>query len=145
MQAGGYAVLVQIPGTDTSVMYQVTHRKSRIDVAIRNGKPVFNVKIHNEGNLVEKSNELVQLSEEVIAKIERSLSENGPGSYRKLIRKTQQKGSDIFGFGEYVRAKEPAYWNREIRTKEKWEEMYKEIDVNLQVTSSIRRVGSKTN
>ncbi|WP_281287205.1 Ger(x)C family spore germination protein [Paenibacillus hemerocallicola] len=145
MQAGGYAVLVQIPGTDTSVMYQVTHRKSRIDVAIRNGKPVFNVKIHNEGNLVEKSNELVQLSEEVIAKIERSLTENGPVSYRNLIRKTQQKGSDIFGFGEYVRAKEPAYWNREIRTKKKWEEMYKEIDVNLQVTSSIRRVGSKTN
>jgi spore germination protein KC len=94
--------------------------------------------------LVEKSNENVLLSEEVIAKIERSLTENGSIIYRKLIRKTQQKSSDIFGFGEYVRAKEPAYWNREIHTKEKWGEVYKEINVNLQVTSSIRRVGSKS-
>ncbi|TNJ54790.1 Ger(x)C family spore germination protein [Paenibacillus hemerocallicola] len=144
IKGGGYTALVQIPGTDTSVMYQVTLRKSRIDVAIRNGKPVIHVKIHNEGNLVEKSNEHVQLSDEVITKIERSLTENGPVNYRELIRKTQQKGSDIFGFGEYVRAKRPAYWNREIRTKEKWEEIYTEIDVNVQVTSSIRRVGSKT-
>jgi spore germination protein KC len=143
-KGGGYTVLVPIHGTDTSIMYQITHRKSRIDVAIRNGKPEINVKIHNEGNLVEKSNEQVQLSDEVIAKIEKYMTETGPASYSRLVRKTQQKGSDIFGFGEHVRAKEPAYWNKEIRTKEKWEEMYKEIDVHLQVTSSIRRVGGKT-
>ncbi|WP_246132305.1 Ger(x)C family spore germination protein [Paenibacillus hemerocallicola] len=144
IQAGGYAVLVQIPGTDTSVMYQVTHRKSRIDVAIRNGKPEINVKIHNEGNLLEKSNENIQITPEIIARIEKQLTENGPSGYGKLVRKTQQKGSDIFGFGEHVRAKEPAYWDKEIRTKEKWEEMYKKVDVKLEITYSVRRVGGKT-
>jgi spore germination protein KC len=144
IQTGGYSVLVQIPGTGTAVMYQTTHRKSRIDVAIRNGKPVISVKIHNEGNLLEKSNEQVQLTREVIASIEKELNKNTLTNYRHLIRKTQQKGSDIFGFGEHVRANKSAYWNKEIRTKEKWEEVYKGIDVNLQVTFSVRRVGGKT-
>jgi spore germination protein KC len=142
--AGGYSVLVQIPGTETAVMYQTTHRKSRIDVAISKGKPVFSVKIHNEGNLLEKSNEQVQLTPEIITRIESEMNKQTLTNYEKLIRKTQQKGSDIFGFGEHVRAKESSYWNKEIRTKEKWEEMYREIDVNLQVTFSVRRVGGKT-
>ncbi|TMV48343.1 Ger(x)C family spore germination protein [Paenibacillus mesophilus] len=144
IQTGGYSVLVQIPGTETAVVYQATHRKARIDVAIRNGEPVINVKIHNEGNLLEKSNEKVQLSREVITDIEKELNKQTLTNYRRLIRKTQQKGSDIFGFGEQVRANKSSYWNKEIRTKEKWEEVYKEIDVKLQVTFSVRRVGGKT-
>lgn len=144
IQTGGYSVLVQIPGTETAVMYQTTHRKSRIDVAIREGKPVISLKIHNEGNLLEKSNELVQLTPEVITQIERELNKQTLTNYNKLIRKTQQKSSDIFGFGEHVRAKKSSYWNKEIRTKEKWEEVYKEVDVNVQVTFSVRRVGGKT-
>ncbi|GAA3401529.1 Ger(x)C family spore germination protein [Paenibacillus hodogayensis] len=144
MQSGGYSVLVQIPDTETSVMYQITHRKSRIDVAIRNGKPEISVKIHNEGNLLEKSNEEVQLSRQVIAQIEQELTKLGPNLFNTLVRKTQEKGADIFGFGEYVRAKQPGYWNKEIRTKENWESMYKDIRVNMQITYSIRRVGGKT-
>lgn len=144
VQAGGYSVLVQVPGTKATVMYQIKHRKSRIDVSIRNGKPVVHVKIHNEGNIIEKSNEQIQLSTEVISKIEKYMNETGPVGYREFVRKTQQKGSDIFGFGEYIRAKEPAYWNREIHTKEKWEEMYKDIDIHLELTNSIRRVGGKS-
>lgn len=144
IESAGYAVLVQIPNTETVAMFQVTHRKSRIDVAIRNGKPEVRVKIHNEGNLLEKSNEMVQLSPTVIAKIEKQLSANAPETYGKLIRMTQQKGADIFGFGEHVRARIPGYWNKEIGTKEKWEEIYRTIKVDVEVTNNVRRVGGKT-
>jgi spore germination protein KC len=60
-----------------------------------------------------------------------------------LIKKTQEKGSDIFGFGEYVRAKEPKYWNAEVKTKERWQEMYNDISVDVSVTTRIRRIGMK--
>lgn len=142
--SGGYGILVQIPDTPTSVIYQVTHRKSRIDVDIRGGKPVISVKLHNEGNLLEKSNELALLSPDMVRKIEQELNKNAPLSYGKLISKTQEKGSDIFGFGEYVRAKKPFYWQKEVRTKTKWEEIYRTIEVHLQITNSVRRVGGKT-
>ncbi|WP_240040986.1 Ger(x)C family spore germination protein [Paenibacillus ginsengarvi] len=143
LQEGGYSTLATIPGSNTAIMYQVTHRKARIDVAIVGDKPEIHVKIHNEGNLKEKSNEEVQLSPEVISEIEKNMSKYTPDYYKKLIRKTQQKGADIFGFGEYVRAKQPSYWNKEIGTKDKWEELYKHIKVEVQVTNSIRRVGGK--
>jgi hypothetical protein len=60
-----------------------------------------------------------------------------------LIKKTQEKGSDIYGFGEYVRAKEPRYWNQEIRTKERWQEMFQDITVEFKVSTNVRRVGMK--
>lgn len=140
----GYAVLLNIPGTSTAVMFQITQRQSRIDVSIRDGKPVFHVKVHSEGNLLEKSNEQTLLTRGTIKKIEAELNKNGPIGYGNMIKKTQQKGADIFGFGEHLRAKEPGYWNKEIRTKQKWEEVYRDVEIELETTFSVRRVGSKT-
>lgn len=140
----GYAVLLNIPGTETAVMFQITQRQSRIDVKLRDGKPVFHVKVHSEGNLLEKSNEQTPLTREMIKKIEAELNKKGPIGYGNMIEKTQQKGADIFGFGEYLRAKEPGYWNKEIRTKQKWEEVYPDVEIELETTFSVRRIGSKT-
>ncbi|MFC3771358.1 Ger(x)C family spore germination protein [Paenibacillus sp. GCM10012303] len=144
LSPGGYGVVVHIPDSETTVMYQATHRKSRTKVEIREGKPVMKLRIHTEGNLSEKSSEQVQLDAHIIEQIERQINENGVKEYRNLIRKTQQRGSDIFGFGEYVRAKRPGYWAREVRTKERWEELYRTLEIELEVSNSIRRVGSKT-
>jgi spore germination protein KC len=60
-----------------------------------------------------------------------------------LVEEMQQKKTDIFGFGEYVRAKKPSYWNREIKTKERWQQMFQDINVEIKVDSKIRRVGMK--
>lgn len=144
LRAGGYGVVVQVPNTDTTVMYQATHRKSRTKVELRDGKPVIHVRIHTEGNLSEKSNEQIQLDAGLIEQIERQINQNGEKEYLNLIRKTQQKGSDIFGFGEYIRAKKPGYWAKEVQTKERWEQLYKTLEVELEVSNSIRRIGSKT-
>lgn len=144
LEPGGYSVAVKIPDSETSVMYQVTHRKSRIDVAIQNGRPQFHIKIHNEGNLREKTNEATILENKILKKIETQLSEQGRKAYSDLIKKTQEKGSDIFGFGEYVRAKEPKYWNEHIKTKDNWRKMYKDVDILVEAEFSIRRIGGKT-
>lgn len=144
LKSGGYNVVTKIPGSETSVMYNVTHRKSRIDVAIKNGRPQFKVKVHNEGNLREKTGEVPKLQTEVITQIEKELSEEGYKGYKNLIKKTQEKSSDIFGFGEYVRAKEPKYWNEHIKTEDNWRKMYKDVEIQVQTQFSIRRIGAKT-
>jgi spore germination protein KC len=144
LEPGGYSVLTKIPDTETNVTFQVTSRKARTDIAIKNGRPQFHIKLHNEGNLREKSNENAKLATKVITKIEDQLSEQADKAYIALIKKTQEKGSDIFGFGEYVRAKEPKYWNEHIKTKEKWRELYKDVDVKVESTFSVRRIGGKT-
>ena len=106
-----------------------------MQLTIKNGKPHFKVRVSIEGNLDEKPG--------IIDQIEKELSRQAEKSYNTLFAELQQKGSDIFGFGEYVRAKAPSFWNRHIKTSEAWHEMYKEITVEFEPSIKVRRVGMK--
>lgn len=103
----------------------------------------MNVTISLEGNLLSKSNESVQLSNDVIHEIEQQLESQLLTGYQRFIADTQKKGSDIFGFGEYVRAKKPAYWNQHVKTKQAWQNVYKELQVEVKVNIHVRRIGMK--
>ncbi len=80
---------------------------------------------------------------EMIRKIEQEDEKWSTKFHEGLIKQTQKQGADIFGFGEYVRAKQSKFWNEQVKTKEKWQEMYKDISVDVNVDVRIRRVGMK--
>lgn len=143
MNPSGGQAYTQVPGTEEIVEYSGRSRKALTKVTIENGRPRIRIKIYLEGNLREKLNEKVTLSHEVIVKAQEQLAKDSKKAYEDLIRRTQEKGADIFGFGEHVRAKEWKYWNQHIRTKENWQEMYKNINVDVQVQIHLRRVGMK--
>lgn len=142
---GGYSVLQEMPNGKTTVMFKTTHRKSRITTTIRNGNVHTIIRCQIEGDLTEKSNENVPVTKESLKKLGEKIQEDATTGFGKLIQQTQKAGSDIFGFGEYVRATRPAYWNKEIKTKEAWEEKYKEMSFDVTVQVKIRRIGTKTN
>jgi spore germination protein KC len=140
----GYQVFANIPGSEQEmVVYSVTHRKSKIKVSIKNGRPHFKLQIHVEGNLREKTDVNFPLNESMLRDIERDIEKNAKQAIGDFIKKTQEKGADIFGFGEYVRAKKPGYWNREIGNKTRWQDMYKEATFEVAVDYKIRRIGMK--
>lgn len=141
--AGGEG-FVQVPGTEQSILFGARNRKSTILNQIKDGKPSISVHIDIEGNLLEKSNEQVPLSDKVIKQIEEELEKKVVKSYQDLIQKTQAHHSDIFGFGEHIRAKQSGYWNKQIKTKEQWEQAYKDLPVVVTVKFHIRRVGMKS-
>ncbi|KRF31764.1 Ger(x)C family spore germination protein [Paenibacillus sp. Soil787] len=141
---GGYSVITHIPGSETSVIFQSTHRKARITTEIINGKIHAKVVSQIEGDLREKSDENLTITKETIKKLEQAIEKDGKIGFEKLIHQTQKEGCDIFGFGEDVRAFHPWYWNKEIKTKKKWEEMYKEMSVEVSLHINIRRIGTKT-
>jgi spore germination protein KC len=144
MNPGGYKALTYIPGTDDTVMAKSVKRTSKIDVKIKNGVPNVNVKVHLEMDISEKNAENWDLSESrQLKKLNDEISKNAEKGFLDFIKMTQEKGSDIFGFGEHVRAKESDYWNREIQTAEKWQKMYTDIPVSVEVKIDIRRVGMK--
>jgi spore germination protein KC len=140
--AGGQA-FVNVPGTSQYVLFGGRNRSRKIQSKIINGKPHISLKIRIEGNILEKSNESVTFDNDVIKQIEEQLNKDAVKSYQALIKKTQEKGSDIFAFGEYIRGKYPQYWNREIKTKEKWQEMYKDLTVDISAEFNVRRIGMK--
>ncbi|CAG7627367.1 Spore germination protein A3 [Paenibacillus solanacearum] len=141
--AGGEA-FVEYPNSDTHFLFGARNRKAVITPEIRNGKPHMKIKVYIEGNILEKSNEHVRSTREVLLQIEQELNKRVIEGYGNLIRKTMAKGSDIFGFGEQIRAKEWRYWNKEIKTKENWQKMYKEMTFDIDVQIYIRRVGMKS-
>ncbi|WP_144023587.1 Ger(x)C family spore germination protein [Paenibacillus sp. FSL H8-0548] len=127
-----------------AIMIVATHRESKFDVRIEGGRPHFKIYVQTEINLEEIiSGQFLVVNEKIIKDIEDENIKSLKKSYESLIKQTQRKGSDIFGFGEYLRAKNPRYWDREIRTKERWQEAYKDVVVEVSVNTRVRRVGMK--
>lgn len=144
MNPAGYRSFVRVDDTTNVVDLYATYRHSQTEVEIRDGLPHFRVHAFIEVNLEEKSNEkTLVITPELIEKIERQDEKAAVKFYKGLIKQTQEKGADIFGFGEYVRGKEPRFWNQKVKTKKQWQEMYKKVTVDLTVDIEIRRVGMK--
>lgn len=141
---GGYRVFIELDGKDRTVMTNTTHRKAEYNVQFRNGRPYFKIRIALDINLEEKMGEEIGINDpKVIRQIERTQEEASVKYYQDYVAMTQSYGSDIVGFGEYVRAKKPGYWNRYVKTKERWQELYKEAKFEFDVTVKLRRIGMK--
>jgi spore germination protein KC len=140
----GYRGFVQIGNPPGTVTVYATSRRASVSVRIIDNVPHFQVNVFTEINVEEKFSDTFALNnsrilEEIRKENRRQLSE----AAERLIKETQRAGSDIFGFGEYLRAKRPGFWDRSVKTKERWQEMYKTVSVDVKVDSRVRRIGMK--
>ncbi|ALS26617.1 spore gernimation protein GerC [Paenibacillus sp. 32O-W] len=144
LNPAGYRGMVRLTDSEDTVTINATHRASNIGLEIRNGHPHFRITAFSEINVEEKTSEAVTVATTDV--LERIANENAQSLQKiceQLIRKSQKYGADIFGFGEYVRAYQPQYWNRHVRTKEKWQQMYKDVTFEVRMSSFVRRIGMK--
>lgn len=144
MNPAGYRGFVQPEDSSNTVMIYATSRKANIKVRIQDGNPVIRVSIFTEINLEEKVTEQFSVNtSEFLREIETKNRKSLTTACETLIEQTQQDGADIFGFGEYVRAKKPNFWNKNVKSKKGWQEMYPHVKVEVNVSSKIRRIGMK--
>jgi spore germination protein KC len=144
MKTGGYSVFENYLDTSETLMFKSTNRKSKTKVSMENGKPRIQLNIRIEGDIEEKSTEEFEVkSNKTLMQIQTQLNKSAEEAMKNLIDKMKKEGSDIFGFGEYIRAKEPQYWNREIKNEQQWQEMFKDLIVEVKIDMRIRRVGMK--
>ncbi|MFC4598530.1 Ger(x)C family spore germination protein [Cohnella hongkongensis] len=143
MNPAGYRGVVKL-GDDDGVMIFATSRDSSYKLSLRNGELHMKVSVFTEINLEEKMSEGFTVStSDFLKQIEERNRTSFKQTIEGLIRDMQEKGTDIFGFGEYVRAKKPGYWNAHIRTKSNWQQAFKELQVEVEVNTKIRRIGMK--
>lgn len=140
---GGYSVFAPNGEGRNYIMFRAFERKMTSRVKIKDGVPHIHLHIQIEGNIEETTGKRPVLDQQTLRSLEQNLAERAKEQCMKLIQDTQTKGSDIFGFGEQVRAKQPDYWNREIGSKERWQDMYPRIQVSIDYDTRIRRVGMK--
>lgn len=141
-KGGGYTAFIPFPNASNNVMFRATYRTAKTRVSILNGKPHAEVWVQIEGNIEEKSDEhMPSFDHKEVLALEQEIAKRTEEGYIRLIKQTQEVGTDIFGFGEYIRARLPDYWNREIKTKQNWQKKYKELTVKTHVQIKIRRIG----
>ncbi|WHY03039.1 Ger(x)C family spore germination protein [Neobacillus sp. DY30] len=142
---GGYGAFAEVPGKDESVLIRTVSRNTRTKVSIKNGKPHVSIKVQYESEIDEKESAGIKLSDSAtLKKIEKATSKDAKNAMEKLLATTQKRKSDIFGFGEHFRAKLPNYWNKNVKTKDNWEEIFQNVTFDVKVDSHIHRVGMKS-
>ncbi|QQK77959.1 Ger(x)C family spore germination protein [Salicibibacter cibarius] len=143
-QKGGYDYFDSVPGTDAHVLTEAIQRQSKINTEMKEGEPRLSVTMRYEFDIIEKTDDDVDLSDpQVIKRIETKGREGLIDNAEQFISQMQEEQSDIFGFGEYIRAKHPGYWKREIGTKENWHEHFQDLDVDVDAKYNIRRVDTQ--
>ncbi len=136
----GGAISVRLPGhKDYDVAYVRTRTTANIEPEITGGKIRIKVRISDEGDLGEYEEVHIKATSEDLRNLEKLVGEAVKREARLALDKSQKEfKSDIFGFGDIIHRKYPTEWHK---IADRWEEIYPEIEVSLEVSAKIRRTG----
>lgn len=139
---GGASLM--IPIEDGHVLGRSTTTERSLDITIEEGTPKVNIRVDVNAEVREKSDESIDLDQpEVIEQLNKNANALVQHDAETMVKKTQENQADIFGLGEHVRAKFPDYWDEHIQTKEKWREIYRKIDIDIEYQTDFKRLGTK--
>ncbi len=121
--------------------FESIRSKSEVVPKIHQGKLIMRVKIDEENDFAEDMG-FVPLTPENIPGIEKKIAAAIQKDIEAALRKGQKEyKSDIFGFGAAVHRKYPQQWKA---IKGRWEELFPQLEVQVEVKSKIRRRGMST-
>ncbi|RFU66391.1 Ger(x)C family spore germination protein [Peribacillus saganii] len=146
-EKGGYGTFVDSPEIDGFLLVRATKRNVKVKTSFKNGRPHVRIIAHYEAmisEIEEDKNAKKPLNPKAINSIEEQFSKGIEKEIKQLIKKTQKDQSDIYGFGEHFRAKEPNYWKENVRTLEDWHREYENLTVQVDCKTDIRLVGMKS-
>jgi spore germination protein KC len=128
-------------GKKNAITMAPVRSKTKVTIHFKNGKPVINVAIENEG-WISEANTAVDLNDpSIIEKIDKLVEREIKKQVMASVKMVQEQKADIFGFGERVHRADPKLWKK---IKGNWPEQFADLDVNINVDSYIRREGIRT-
>jgi spore germination protein KC len=121
---------------------RITESHPKVEASLQEETPVFDIKIYTEGYMeASECKEDISLPE-TVAQYEASLNETLKASMEKTVHTAQkQYQADIFGLGEELYRREPAYMKK---VGKDWSSRFKEATVTVTVNLHIRRFGLKS-
>lgn len=113
----------------------INKAKRKLTVDIKNDKPVVDIDLNLKTNIGEyKWNKVY--NKKIEQSIEETLSKDIKDVCEKVLKYTQEVGSDPLGIGDIVRARYNDYWENV-----NWESVYKNIAFNVKVNIDIKNHG----
>lgn len=128
-------------GKKNAISMAQIRSKSKVSVQFKNGRPIINIAIEDEG-WISEANAAINLTDPtVIEKIDKLIEKEIKKQVIATIKDAQKLKADIFGFGETVHRANPKLWKK---IEGNWNEQFADLEVNVKVDSYIRREGDRT-
>ena len=119
--------------------YDVLKASSKIKAAVEDNQPKIDVYIEAETKVVGVKGDLDVSKIENLETIEKMAEVRLKDICEASVKKAQQElKTDIFGFGERVHDKDPAYWKS---VKDNWNEVFSAMPVTIHVTLKVIATG----
>lgn len=133
---GGIIPLKNVSNTGTNVSIEIFDSKTRLEPEIKEGKLIINVFVETDADISEVMGSEDFISEKgrnILIKEGEKFIEN---KIFTVIEKVQKEyKSDIFGFCSIFHRKYPSEWKK---IKSDWDEIFADLDVNVDVTLNIK-------
>ncbi len=133
---------VNFKGKKNAISMSQIRSKSKVSVQFKNGRPIINIAIEDEGWISEANTAINLTDPKVIEKIDKLIEKEIKKQVTASIKDAQKLKTDIFGFGERVHRANPKLWKK---IEGNWNEQFADLEVNVKVDSYIRREGVRTN
>ncbi len=110
----------------------VLKAQAKINAAVENAQPKIDVEVKVKQNIIGIDGDLDISRIENMKTINKMSEDKIKALCEMAVQKAQKDlKTDIFGFGERIHAKDPAYWKT---VKDNWNEIFIEIPVTVNVT-----------
>ncbi|MFD0828070.1 Ger(x)C family spore germination protein [Neobacillus sp. M.A.Huq-85] len=114
--------------------------KSKLDIKLqtKKGFPTYLLQVQIKGKLEDVSCKMDTSTVQNIDRLEQDAEQALQNQINRLIKKTQNKKTDINGFAETMYRKQPDRWNR---IKNNWDSVYSSIPIHTKVRIDILETG----
>lgn len=129
----------QVPDKPVNVFIRL-RQKPTITASHEDGVYKFDVSVQLEGDITSLPSGVHYEDPKVKVQLDDQVSDVIAQSMRKMLRKTQDLGSDVVGFGFHARHLYATYpqWQE---AAERWNDDYRRADIRLTVKTTLRRSG----
>ncbi|WPC41678.1 Ger(x)C family spore germination protein [Clostridium sp. JS66] len=133
---GGF---MDIPFGDNAVSLKIVKTKLKISPLIINEKMQINLNLDIVSNISGSRVKCDFMNTDTIEKLQQIQSEKAKREITLAISRSKDLNSDVFQFGNYFNMEYPTYWKK---IKNNWNFYYPNVQVNINVNSAIRNIGS---
>jgi len=117
----------------------VIRSNTKIKGRVHNGEPRVEVRIRSEADVSDVECKIDLAKNETITYLQKEVEDAIKENNEASIKKAKKLQSDIFGFGEAIHRADPTYWKK---VKNRWNNQFPELQVDIKVDVQIRRLGT---
>ncbi len=132
-------ISIQPEGTDGEITMTPTLGKIKYSPEIKENHWIMNLNIAIEGDIVQNETHLNLMNEDVLMEMKKEYEKALKEIIALTVKNLQQEfKADVIDFGRRFHQKYPKEWRK---VKDRWDEKFPEVQVQINVNANIRRPG----